>query len=763
MTKIRETTGCPITVRNAYEFSTVQRLAAHLDSLRATALPTARAADATSCTPTSKDRFDAVPRWRRLTTTASQAFSMYLLSTPVMLPATVVFLLGLGWVQGTVSTARLLVMALVVVPVLTWPALLALSIAAKWVLIGRYRPGEYPLWGGYYLRWWLVNRLSAYSGAGALAGTPLLPIYFRLMGARVGPRCTLNTTQCSAWDLVSIGADSSIGADTQLLGYRVEDGMLRIGGVDIGKRCFVGIHSALGLGVRLDDDSALDDQSLLPDGHVIPPGEGRHGSPALPADVARPSMACPVRQSTTRRFLFGLAHVVAADLLIVAMMVPGLTFLLGYWFAFSRGGVVGGASAMIASVPVGVVVYALYIAGLKKIVLGRIRPGTYPVLSLVYLRKWLSDGLMAATRALLLPVYTTLYLPPLLRLLGAKIGPRAEISTVWAFSPELIDIDAESFFADGSIIGGRRTDRGVFQVGVNRIGRRSFVGNGAVMPVGKSLGDGCLLGVQSIPPAEGRSTPDGSEWLGSPSFPLTHRVKVDTFDTTRTFSPTRRLLAERALIDGLRILIPGYVGLATLAATVLTLYLLYRDAGLGVMVGLSPVVGLVYGFVAAAFVAALKKCVMGTYRPEIKPLWCRYVWLNEMVNGAYESIFAPVVSTLLGTPFIAPFLRMIGCRVGRHTYIATTLFSEFDLVEIGDFVALNHGVVVQNHLFEDRVFKSSTLRIEDEAALGNMSIVLYDSVVRRGAVVGPLSLVMKGEAIEERTRWQGIPTVQVQG
>ena len=60
------------------------------------------------------------------------------------------------------------------------------------------------------------------------------------------------------------------------------------------------------------------------------------------------------------------------------MIVPGLTFLLGYWFAFSRGGVVVGASAMIASVPAGVVVYALYIAGLKKIVLSRIRPGTYP-------------------------------------------------------------------------------------------------------------------------------------------------------------------------------------------------------------------------------------------------------------------------------------------------------------------------------------------------------------------------------------------------
>ena len=63
VTKIRETTGCPITVRNAYEFSTVQRLAAHLDSLRAAALPAARAADAasTSCTTTSKDRFMPFP------------------------------------------------------------------------------------------------------------------------------------------------------------------------------------------------------------------------------------------------------------------------------------------------------------------------------------------------------------------------------------------------------------------------------------------------------------------------------------------------------------------------------------------------------------------------------------------------------------------------------------------------------------------------------------------------------------------------------
>jgi non-ribosomal peptide synthetase-like protein len=242
---------------------------------------------------------------------------------------------------------------------------------------------------------------------------------------------------------------------------------------------------------------------------------------------------------------------------------------------------------------------------------------------------------------------------------------------------------------------------------------------------------------------------------------LTHRIKVGSFDHTTTFRPTARLYAERAVIDGLRILIPAYLGLLTLTASVLTLFLVYRQAGVAVMVAVAPLVGLALGIAAAAAVALLKKSVMGTYRPEIKPLWCRYVWLNEMVNGAFESVFAPVASTMLGTPFIAVFLRMMGCRIGRHTYIATTLFSEFDLVDIGHHVALNHGAVIQNHLFEDRVFKSSALTIANEASIGNMSVVLYDSEVRRGAVIGPLSLVMKGEAIEERTWWQGIPTSRV--
>jgi non-ribosomal peptide synthetase-like protein len=152
---------------------------------------------------------------------------------------------------------------------------------------------------------------------------------------------------------------------------------------------------------------------------------------------------------------------------------------------------------------------------------------------------------------------------------------------------------------------------------------------------------------------------------------------------------------------------------------------------------------------------------MGTFKPEIKPLWCTYVWLNEVVNGVYESVGLPIMELFMGTPFFNWYMRLMGCKVGKHVFLETGLFSEFDLVEIGDFAALNYGVVVQNHLFEDRIMKSSYLKIGDDCSVGNMSVVLYDSEMQLGASIDSLSLLMKGETLPPHTKWVGIPTNQV--
>jgi amino acid adenylation domain-containing protein len=478
VTQLRDRIPQAATVRDVYERPTVHTLAQRLESRSVPEVET-------SARTPSRPMIDSIPPWRRFLTFTLQALSIYLLTAVAMVPVAIPFLLGLGWVSGAVSMATWAIGSAAVL-LLAWPLLLAVSIAAKWAIIGRYRAGDYPLWGLYYWRWWFCNRVQALSGVGALTGTPLLPVYYRLMGARVGQRCTLDTAQCSAWDLVSIGDDTSIGAHTQLLGSRVENGMLRLGTVDIGTGCFIGIHSALGLGVRMGEGSALDDQSLLADGQELAPGARYRGSPAGPADVSLPASVRPARRG--RRFLFGGLHLVCAYLLGLGMLLPAVGFFILWRLAFRTGGVLGVSLALFWSVPAGVIVFCLLVAGLRRAILNTMRPGAYPVESLIYLRKWLSDGLMSLSRGLLMPVYTTLYLPPWLRLMGSKIGPRAELSTVSNFAPELIDVGPESFFADGSIIGGRRVNRGVFEVAINRIGRRSFVGNSAVLPVGVSLG-----------------------------------------------------------------------------------------------------------------------------------------------------------------------------------------------------------------------------------------------------------------------------------
>ena len=118
---------------------------------------------------------------------------------------------------------------------------------------------------------------------------------WRIMGAKVGRNCMLQTGLVGAWDCISIGDDTSISADTQIPCASVENGWLIIGRVDIGSRCFIGAHSALGLDVRMGDDSRLDDQSFLPDSEAIPSGE------YLPRLTRAQGGGCRIRSARARR------------------------------------------------------------------------------------------------------------------------------------------------------------------------------------------------------------------------------------------------------------------------------------------------------------------------------------------------------------------------------------------------------------------------------------------------------------------------------
>ena len=403
-----------------------------------------------------------------------------------------------------------------------------------------------------------------------------------------------------------------------------------------------------------------------------------------------------------------------------------------------------------------VVLISLEIVAVKWLVLGRVRPGSYPLYHSFYFRKWFVDRTLDLSLDVIGPLYSTLYLAPWYRLLGAKIGRRAEISTASFVSPDCLRIDDESFVADAASLGAARVQNGIMQIDNIVIGKRTFIGNSALVPVGAKIPDNSLIGCLSLPPVD--PMPADSSWLGSPSFFLPHRQTNAAFTDEETFHPTRWLIAQRLFIEFFRITLPSTFFIVVTNVLLSAVLLMYGQVNVWLIIAVFPLLYLKAGLAAALTMVGFKWLMMGRYRPCERPLWSPFVWRTEAVTALLDSFASPFFLDLLaGTPFICWFFRLLGVKIGKRVYLDTTELTEFDLVHIGDDVAINHDCTLQTHLFEDRVMKMSTVRIGAGCHLGSMSLVLYDTKLEPGSSVDDLSLVMKGETLPANTHWAGIP------
>jgi non-ribosomal peptide synthetase-like protein len=656
-----------------------------------------------------------------------------------------------------------------------YPLMLAAAIVLKWAVIGRYKPGDYPLWSFYYFRFWFVNTIQSVIPVEYLSGTPLLNIYYRLMGAKIGRNVHLGTHNSAIFDLLSIGSDSSIGTDASLLGYTVENGLLRIGPIRIGERCFVGTRAVVREHAVLESDSALEDLSMLPRGARVPPGEGWLGSPARPvpkehgaktestsdcgasgAVEDEPPLKRPGRG---KQFAFALLHTLGLFLfpiLVMAAIFPGIILMNylnyedDYYWYLTIAPIVGLSF---------VVLLSLEIVLIKWLLLGKVKPGHYPLHSFFYLRKWFVDQTMELSLDVLGPLYASIYLAPWYRALGARLGRRAEISTASFISPDLLSIDDESFIADSVSLGAARVEKGFFTIASTRIGKRSFIGNSALLPPGAAVGDKALIGCLSVPPNRPEDAlKEGASWMGSPAFFLPQRQPSTAFGAEQTFRPSQKLRLQRAIIELIRVILPS-TGFIILTSLLFSVIVLIQDSiDLPQMLLFFPILYGGCGLLAIAFVVAVKWLLAGKYKPGERPLWSTFVWRNELINALHEHLADMfVVEMLTGTPFVCWYFRLLGAKIGPRVYMETTDLTEFDLVQIGAEATLNADCTIQTHLFEDRVMKMSHIVIGPRCTVGSGALVLYDTKIEEGAALGDLSLLMKGEVLPAGTRWEGVP------
>jgi non-ribosomal peptide synthetase-like protein len=646
------------------------------------------------------------------------------------------------------SLMLMLVMYFAILPVLS-----LFAIGFKWAVIGRIKPGKYKLWGTYYFRFWIVDKVINICPINYFTGTSLMNIFLRSVGAKIGKNSYINTSAISVFDLLKIGDNVSICTDTHMRGYHIADGYLHIGSIELEDDAFVGTRCCLSHNTKMEQNSSIEDLTLLPEGAIIPSNENWGGSPAVRIGINQKHET--QKLWSVRNTILFFFSIFIIPLITMLAYFPGMMLITHLDYMSESYHFLWTTLAVSVSF---VLLLTVIITILKWVLLGNIKEGKYPVNSIFYYKKWFLDQLMKLSLQVIGTLYTTLYLQFWFKMLGVKMGKRVEISTVEFISPDLLVTGDECFLADSVSIGASHVRNGFITIAKTYIGNRTFVGNSAVISPGTQLGNNVLVGVLSKMNNENLPAADGTSWFGSPAVYLPKRDINHDFSIESTYKPSRKLFALRYFIEFFRVILPTTLFITCAALITNVVSFMQVNHELNELFFVFPFLYLGVALLGTIVTALLKWIIIGKYKPSKKPLWSNYVWRSELVTGLYENFLVLFFLNLLtGTPFIKYPLRLLGCKIGKRACIFTTQITEFDLIKIDDDSALNDNCTLQTHLFEDRVMKMSFVNIGKNCSVGGMAVVLYDSKMEDRSSLEPLSVLMKSETLPANNVFIGAP------
>jgi non-ribosomal peptide synthetase-like protein len=706
------------------------------------------------------DDDDAAAAFRRpLPTPRSTQWAQSLLGIPLFI------LTGIRWLLYLLTASALLqlVPGFEALPTAPWGVIvigllvfatpfgrMAIAAASARLLLAGVRPGDYPRGGGVHLRLWLAEQIADQIDAVGLAGAPWVTYYARALGAKIGRDVDLHTLP-PVTGMLEIGDGASIEPEVDLTGYWIDGDLVRIGQVRIGAEATVGARSTLAPGTRIGQRAEIAPGSAV--FGRVKADQWWAGSPAVRVGGAAEGWPAE-RPRPKRRWLWAYAAsaAVLALLPLASFAVGALVLAQGMRGAADLGGALAAALAwLIPGVLVTGLVFAAAVVALVRLFSLGLREGTYPVRSRIAWQAWTIERLLDASRTILFPLYSSLFTPVWLRMLGAAVGRDVEASTVLLI-PSMARIEDGAFLADDTMVASYELHAGWLRLGPVRIGKRAFLGNSGMAAPGHRVPRDGLVAVLSSAPRKAKA---GSSWLGSPAVRL-RRLSAEG-DESRTYRPTRALRIARAAWELCRV-VPVLVTCAIGVLVLFALALLWESVGPVSTLLLSGIVLMLAGAVAAGISTIAKWLIVGPIRAGEQPLWSSFVWRTEVSDTFTEMVAAPwFARAATGTPALAIWLRSLGARIGRGVWCESYWLPEPDLVTLGDASTVNRGCVVQTHLFHDRIMSMDTVELEPGATLGPHSVILPAAAIGAHATVGPASLVMRGETVPVGTRWSGNP------
>ncbi|CAN1545326.1 NRPS_term_dom, non-ribosomal peptide synthetase terminal domain of unknown function [Mycobacteriaceae bacterium] len=165
------------------------------------------------------------------------------------------------------------------------------AVVAKWLVVGRIKVGEHALWSSFIWRNEVsdtfVETVAAPWFARAASGTPVMNVWLRALGAKIGRGVWCETYWLPEADLVRLGDGSTVNRGCVVQTHLFHDRIMRMDTVVLENGATLGTHCVALPASRIGAGATIGPASLVMRGDEVPPSTRWQGNPIAPWQVGR--------------------------------------------------------------------------------------------------------------------------------------------------------------------------------------------------------------------------------------------------------------------------------------------------------------------------------------------------------------------------------------------------------------------------------------------------------------------------------------------
>ncbi|CAN5268250.1 non-ribosomal peptide synthetase [soil metagenome] len=166
-----------------------------------------------------------------------------------------------------------------------------IAVAAKWLVVGRIHAVEHPLWSSFVWRNEVadtfVETVAAPWFARAASGTPVINLWLRALGAKIGRGVWCETYWLPEADLVTLARGATVNRGCVVQTHLFHDRIMRLDTVIIEEGATLGTHCVALPAAKLGSGSTIGPASLVMRGDEVPASTRWQGNPIAPWVVSK--------------------------------------------------------------------------------------------------------------------------------------------------------------------------------------------------------------------------------------------------------------------------------------------------------------------------------------------------------------------------------------------------------------------------------------------------------------------------------------------